>query len=979
MNYEPIVAGTQSNGFAGTKASDNAGQARKETEPVKDYILLPLWTADPPYSQDPKSSHDDGSKPSSDDGKKVDEDPRKESKCNDQEKEDNVNNTNNVNAASTNEVNAIGGKTSIELPFDPNMPALEDYSIFDFSRNDEDDGAEADMNNLDTTIQVSPIPTTRIHKDHPLDQVIGDLQSATQTRKMSKNLKEHGFVSTIQQRTNHKDLQNCLFACFLSQEEPKKVIHALKDPSWIEAMQEELLQFKLQEVWTLVDLPNRKRAIGTKWVLDLQKKSRKVCSKLKANDALKKERGNPEVLEGGRNFIDLQYLSPAVDDERMRLYDVGDFLPLPYAAVSWMMLRCLWKLRLIAKDEQVEQKKAGARKQEEEANIALIESWENTQAMMEADRLLAERLQSKEREELTDKEKAKLFMELMEKRRKHFAALRAQEKRNRPPTKAQKRTQMSTYLKHMGGYTYKQLKGKSFDEIQKLFDKEMKRVNTFVAMGSEVQESKEKKEEGREETAKGSRKKMLGRKRAVKEQQKESSKKLKVEEEKESEEVEEDDEVELKKLLVIKKDEDIAIDAIPLATKLPVIIDYKLHKEGMLVHYELIRADGSSKRYSSMIRMLQGIDREDLEALWRIVKAKYGDTRPEDEFERVLYGDLRVMFEPDIKSDVWRMLQGYRVTTWKLIDSSGVHFVRFDNLHIFMLVERRYPLTPITITNMLNKKLQTDHQNEMCYQLLKLMIQKMNIKFRGGLLGFKRLHGFLEVTAAQVWDQHIRLIENLLNDDSSPEELNSDIPDAIIESFSPTPIPVEDSDSLMEEIDIFLAPDDSIPPGIKNDDYDSEGDVLFLEELLNNDSISLPEYESFHVDFYNVPSSPRPPKKPPDDDVYFDIEPDTGVLTTKVVDDISERYVLKPRILPTQPTLSLCPVIDTLFPFSSENEDKVFNTGILASKEEKSPHLLSHRGFKAFQLIFDFSESPMMIYGGNIPILDVPFLHFYPP
>ncbi|GJU62980.1 hypothetical protein Tco_1244815 [Tanacetum coccineum] len=390
------------------------------------------------------------------------------------------------------------------------------------------------------------------------------------------------------------------------------------------------------------------------------------------------------------------------------------------------------------------------KKQEEEANIALIESWENTQAMMEADRLLAERLQSKEREELTDEEKAKLFMELMEKRRKHFAALRAQEKRNRPPTKAQKRTQMSTYLKHMGGYTYKQLKGKSFDEIQKLFDKEMKRVNTFVAMGSEVQENKEKKEEGREETAKGSRKKMLGRKRAVKEQQEESSKKQKVEEEKESEEVEEDDEVELKKLLVIKKDEDIAIDAIPLATKLPVIIEYKLHKEGMLVHYELIRADGSSKRYSSMIRMLQGIDREDLEALWRIVKGKYGDTRPEDEFERVLYGDLRVMFEPDIKSDVWRMLQGYRVTTWKLIDSSGVHFVRFDNLHIFMLVERRYPLTPITITNMLNKKLQTDHQNEMCYQLLKLMIQKMNIKFKGGLLGLKRLHGFLKVTAAQV-------------------------------------------------------------------------------------------------------------------------------------------------------------------------------------------------------------------------------------
>ncbi|GKB89265.1 hypothetical protein Tco_0961537, partial [Tanacetum coccineum] len=179
----------------------------------------------------PKSSNDDGSKPSSDDGKKVDEDPKKDSEYNDQEKEDNVNITNNVNAASTNEVNAVGGKTSIKLLFDPNMHALEDYNIFDLSRNDEDDSAMADMNNLDTTIQVSPILTIRIHKDHPRDQVIGDLQSATQTRKMSKNLKEHGFVSTIQQRANHKDLQNCLFACFLSQEEPKKVIHALKDPS----------------------------------------------------------------------------------------------------------------------------------------------------------------------------------------------------------------------------------------------------------------------------------------------------------------------------------------------------------------------------------------------------------------------------------------------------------------------------------------------------------------------------------------------------------------------------------------------------------------------------------------------------------------------------------------------------------------------------------------------------------------------------
>ncbi|GKB16166.1 hypothetical protein Tco_0850089, partial [Tanacetum coccineum] len=131
----------------------------------------------------------------------------------------------------------------------------------------------------------------------------------------------------------------------------------------------------------------------------------------------------------------------------------------------------------------------------------------------------------------------------------------------------------------------------------------------------ELESDKSKKAKSDKEKAKGSRKKMLGRKRAGKEQQQESSKKQRMEEEKETnevEEVEEDDEVELKKHLVIKKDDDISIDAIPLATKPPVIVDYKLLKEGIMVHYQLIREDGSSKKYSLMIRLLQGIDREDL-------------------------------------------------------------------------------------------------------------------------------------------------------------------------------------------------------------------------------------------------------------------------------------------------------------------------------------------------------------------------------
>ncbi|GJX45832.1 hypothetical protein Tco_0262508 [Tanacetum coccineum] len=171
--------------------------------------------------------------------------------------------------------------------------------------------------------------------------------------------------------------------------------------------------------------------------------------------------------------------------------------------------------------------------------------------------------------------------------------------------------------------------------------------------------------------------------------------------------------------------------------------------------------------------------------------------------------------------------------------------------------------------------------------------------------------------------------------------------------------PVE-SDLLMEKVDLFSYSykDDSMPPGIKTDDYDSEWDILFFEELLTDDSLSLPEHDSFHFESDYDPSSPRPPAKPPDDD---EIKPDTGLLTTKVVGDISEHYVLIPRLLPTQPTL--CPVIQTLLPFSSKNVDKV--------------HLLSHRGFKTSKL--SLHESPMLISGDNTPNLGVRHPYFYPP
>ncbi|GJW88980.1 putative ribonuclease H-like domain-containing protein [Tanacetum coccineum] len=235
-----------------TKACDDAGKARMETVHGKDYILLPMWPADLLFSQNSKESPDAGFKPSRDEEKKDAENPgneignpteRKDSEVPsteepriNQEKDDYINSTNNINTASdgnnTNnvntvsltvnaaviEVNVVDPKTSIKLPNDPNMPELEDIV---YSDDDEDVGAEADINNLDAFMHVSPIPSTRIHKDHSVDQIIKDLNSTPQTRRMTKNLKEHGLFSSVQQRTDHKGFQNCLLA-FYHKKNPRR-------------------------------------------------------------------------------------------------------------------------------------------------------------------------------------------------------------------------------------------------------------------------------------------------------------------------------------------------------------------------------------------------------------------------------------------------------------------------------------------------------------------------------------------------------------------------------------------------------------------------------------------------------------------------------------------------------------------------------------------------------------------------------------
>ncbi|GKB44338.1 putative ribonuclease H-like domain-containing protein, partial [Tanacetum coccineum] len=236
MNYVPVVAGNQTNGIAGTRDNIVTDSGMKPTKvdesgaSGKDGEDHHATRSDTPVRCAGLSfTNDDPSSP-----------------------------VNAAEASNTFEKHLFEKFSPFKNAFTllpiSNVTPMDDTRIFGNAYDDKDMGADADLNNLETTMNVSPIPTTRIDKDHPKDQIIGDFNSAIQTRRMTKIYDEHAM----------------------------KVIQALEDPSWIEAMQEELLQFQLQKVWTLVNLSISKRAIGPKWVFRNKKDKRGIVVRNKA-------------------------------------------------------------------------------------------------------------------------------------------------------------------------------------------------------------------------------------------------------------------------------------------------------------------------------------------------------------------------------------------------------------------------------------------------------------------------------------------------------------------------------------------------------------------------------------------------------------------------------------------------------------------------------------------------------------------------
>nr|GEW28484.1 hypothetical protein [Tanacetum cinerariifolium] len=254
MNCQPVVAGNQPNSIAGIQEPFDADKAREGN--VQQYVIFPLWSfgskdtkntdANTTFEVKEPESEVHVSLSSSAKTKKHDDKTKREAKGKSPVKLS-------TGAQNLSEVfkdffdNSINGFNAA------NMPALEDITYF--NDDEEDVGVEADFSNLETNITVSHIPTTRVHKVHPVTKIIGDLSSAPQTRSMTRMVKE---------------------------QETKRVHQALKDPSWIEAMQEEILQFKMQKVWVLVDFPKGKRAIGSKYVFRNKKDKRSIVFRNKA-------------------------------------------------------------------------------------------------------------------------------------------------------------------------------------------------------------------------------------------------------------------------------------------------------------------------------------------------------------------------------------------------------------------------------------------------------------------------------------------------------------------------------------------------------------------------------------------------------------------------------------------------------------------------------------------------------------------------
>ncbi|GJZ37188.1 hypothetical protein Tco_0583379 [Tanacetum coccineum] len=373
---------------------------------------------------------------------------------------------------------------------------------------------------------------------------------------------------------------------------------------------------------------------------------------------------------------------------------------------------------LLANDEEIARKvqeeweteeKNKKLAEEEATKVALIRDYDDIQARIEADSILAARLQEEEREKFTIEERAKLLHDTIAAQRRFLAQQRAAEIRSRPPTRTQLRNQMMTYLKHVGGKKHSDLKTKNFEEIQVLYEKD----------DNIKEESKE--EESTRKRKLGTRKKIKSRKRRFRQ---DTSQDDQTNSEKENDE--------LRLCLTIATDEDKRVDYEILYKKVP-IIEWKTEYLGTKPQFGetkrleeinlnvVIRGNGQRRYFSTLMRVLSIFDREDINVVYQLVMDRYQDEIPEG-FDRVLWGDLMIMFNPSDEDEFWNSQQDWNVVSWKLHGSSGVHTLMTEaGLVIHMLVEKKYPLRRKVLLQMLELKLESEEDSTMALELIRFV------------------------------------------------------------------------------------------------------------------------------------------------------------------------------------------------------------------------------------------------------------------
>ncbi|GJW29871.1 hypothetical protein Tco_0046746 [Tanacetum coccineum] len=371
--------------------------------------------------------------------------------------------------------------------------------------------------------------------------------------------------------------------------------------------------------------------------------------------------------------------------------------------------------------------------EENAANEDLIRDFDDIKARIEADRLLAEKLQEQEREQFTIEERAKFLHDTIAAQRKFLAQQRSEAIRNKPPTKNQLRNQMMTYLKHVGNYKHAELKIKKFEEVQALYEKIKRSDEDFISIGSaederlikrmnekgvDLSKSEVIKEESKEEVQEedkdeeSTRKRKLGTRKKMK-----SRKRRYIQNTSEDDSDKENDELRL--YLTIAQDEEKEVDYEILDRKYPIKewkteclgakpqTDQAEHLEEINLNV-VIRSNGQKRYFSTLMTVLSIFDREDLNAVYQLVMEKYQDEMPEG-FDRVLWGDLMVLFNSDDKDEFWSSQLDWIIVSWKLHSSSGIHTLVTDTgLVIHMLVEKKYPLRKEVLKQMLKLKLESE-------------------------------------------------------------------------------------------------------------------------------------------------------------------------------------------------------------------------------------------------------------------------------